>query len=323
VVALLAVGSPAFADDKEPWATGVSDDRKVAAKTLLEQGNTQFVGKDYKAALATYETAIASWDHPAIRFNIVRTLIQLDRPLEAAEQLELALKYGAAPLEEAVYSEALSYQKLLAGQIAEISIKCDQPGVDVTLDGKSLGKCPLVVARRIQPGQHQLVGRLAGFQTRTLDMILLGGKRQDVALALERGETPVVLVHRWPTWVPWVVFAGGFAVGGIGVLLDLKAASDMASYDRAINAGCIGMACPPRSQDPDSPVDDKLKDRATLESRIAIGIMTVSAATVAVGAALLYLNRGKRVSKERAQPTKTVRLDAARGGATVGLSGRF
>jgi len=59
----------------------------------------------------------------------VRCLIQLDRAVEAAENLELALKYGAAPLEENVYAEAIAYQKLLANQVGEVAVKCEQPGV--------------------------------------------------------------------------------------------------------------------------------------------------------------------------------------------------
>jgi tetratricopeptide (TPR) repeat protein len=312
---LLAMVAPVAADD-QPWAAGVSNDRKRDAQKLLEDGNKLFIAKDYKAALATYEKAIAVWDHPAIRFNIVRSLVQLDRPIEAFDHLELALEYGAAPLEEAVYTEALAYQKLLAGRIAQVAVRCDQKDVEVTLDGKPLGKCPLAVTRKLEPGQHQVVGRLAGHQTQTRDVIALGGKREDVVLKLERGETRMVLVHRWPTWIPWVVFAGGFTVAGIGGLLDLKAAADMKTFNSQVAANCVDMACP----ETDPRIDRELKNRAENLSAIAIGIMVVGAATVATGATMLYLNRGKATAEKR----NVVRVDALRGGgAIVGVGGRF
>src|SRR4051812_38973049 len=120
VAAVLLAASPirARADDAmAPWVAGVSEDNKAAAKKLLAQGNELFLEHKYAEALDTFKQAIAKWDHPAIRFNIVRCLIQLDRPVDAAENLELALKYGPAPLEESVYAEAVAYKKLLATQV--------------------------------------------------------------------------------------------------------------------------------------------------------------------------------------------------------------
>jgi len=309
---MLAIGRLAAADsDAEPWARGVSDDRKAEAQRLLEQGNTQFVSHDYKAAIATYRQAIAAWDHPAIRFNVVRCLVQLDRPIEAQEQLELALAYGAAPLEEAVYNEALAYQKLLGKQIGKVAISCTQAGVAVTLDGKPLGQCPLSVERRVEPGAHQVVGRLAGFQTRTKDLVVIGGHRDRVDLSLT-SEISVTLVHRWQTWVPWVVFGTGFGIAAIGGVLDLKAVSDMSTYDRGISLGCMGLAC-----DPDNPaVDDGLRVKAERESAIAIGIMSVGVATIATGAVMLYLNRGHPVEEHPV-------IMAGPGQALLGIGGRF
>ncbi|MDB4956155.1 MAG: hypothetical protein JWO36_3724, partial [Myxococcales bacterium] len=114
LVLALGVSTRVHAEDVPPWAAGVSDAHKKSAKTLLDSGNVLFLGHDYVAALEQYKQAVAAWDHPAIRFNIVRCLIQLDRSLDAFDNLQLALKYGAAPLEAAVYNEALAYQKLLA-----------------------------------------------------------------------------------------------------------------------------------------------------------------------------------------------------------------
>ena len=132
--------------------------KRPSAQKLLEEGNALFLKKDYAQALEKYKAAVGSWDHPAIRFNMVRCLIQLDRPVDASDNLALALKYGAAPLEEAVYTEALSYQKLLANQIGDLDVTCEQAGVKVTLDGQPLLDCPGKEHRRVAPGQHQLVG---------------------------------------------------------------------------------------------------------------------------------------------------------------------
>ena len=128
-MALAIASTPAHADDTAaPWSQGVSADQKAAAHKLLEEGNAQFLEHHYADALDSYRRAVAKWDHPAIRFNIVRCLIQLDRPAEASENLEAALKYGKTPLEDAVYAEAIAYQKLLANQTGELEVSCAQAG---------------------------------------------------------------------------------------------------------------------------------------------------------------------------------------------------
>ena len=136
LVIVFALRVAAWADT-EPWKQGVTPERQQTAQQLLEDGNVQFLERNYAVALAKYESAIAVWDHPAIRFNMVRTLVQLGRFVEAYDNLDLALKYGAAPLEN-VYKEALSYQALLANKVATIVIMCTQDGVQVTLDGQPI-----------------------------------------------------------------------------------------------------------------------------------------------------------------------------------------
>ena len=106
----------------------MSATKKADAKALLAAGKALFLEHKYAEPLESYKQAIAEWDHPAIRFNIVRCLIQLDRAVEASENLDAALKYGATPLEDTVYAEAIAYQKLLANQTGELEVSCEQRG---------------------------------------------------------------------------------------------------------------------------------------------------------------------------------------------------
>ena len=316
--AAICAAAPAWADTP-PWAVGVTDAQKAKAQAALEQGNALFLDKKYAEAMEKYKAAVASWDHPAIRFNLVRCLIQLDRPVEASDNLKLALKYGAAPLEEAVYSEALAYEKLLANQIASVTVKCSQSGVKMTLDGQPLPTCPTTEQRRVAPGAHQLVGTKDGFLTRSIEVVVIGGKDQQVSLSLDPIEKAARIEHRWPGWVPWVVFGGGFAIAGIGGLLDLAAVQKMDSYDRAVAQSCATMACSPEDLDP---ADRKLKTDAEAQSAVAVGIMIAGGATIATGAVMLYLNRGRTVyptSVERLTPS----VNPVPGGATLTLGGRF
>jgi Tfp pilus assembly protein PilF len=86
--------APAVVRADAPWSQGVSEEQKAKAKVLLDQGNALLIDKKYVEALDKYTEAVAQWDHPAIRFNMVRCQIQLGKNLEAYENLEKSLKYG-------------------------------------------------------------------------------------------------------------------------------------------------------------------------------------------------------------------------------------
>src|SRR5688500_8599282 len=108
---VLALALPSLARAYHaPWADGVSEQQKAAAKKLLDEGNALLLDKKYVEALDKYSVAVTHWDHPAIRFNMVRCLIHLQRNVEAFDSLKLALKYGKDPLEETVYNEAIAYE---------------------------------------------------------------------------------------------------------------------------------------------------------------------------------------------------------------------
>lgn len=313
VLLVVSLASPAWAED--PWKVGVTDEQKASAKTLLDAGNALFFEKRYPEALKKYEEAYAVWNHPAIRFNIVRCLIQLERPDEAFDNLEAALVYGAAPLEENVYREALSYQKLLANQIGTIEVSCTQPQVRLSLDGQPLHvACPGRVTRRVKPGPHQVTGVKDGFVARSVDVKVVGGTMELVPIELASVARASREVRRWAVWKPWLAFGSGLVVLGAGTGLQLIASSDLDTYDRQITFNCARVACDPVA----SPQIAKLvedRDRALLENRIAIGMIAVGATATVAGIVLLYVNRSVTV----VEPAVSVAVDRNGAGVLFGV----
>ena len=285
VVAVVAPSGSTASADEPAWASGVSDARKQRARTLLDAGNALFVDNNYAEALATYRDALVAWDHPAIRFNVVRCLILLERPLEAWDNLELALRYGAEPLEPAVYEEAVSFRKQLAKQIGRIEITCEQVGVKLVLDGAPLATCPAREARRLLPGPHAVVGSLAGYLTKSLEVIVVGGDRATAEISLVRLSDAARVTRRWPTWIPWVVAGTGAGVAALGGLVEIKAHSDENLYERSVARDCSTMACPV------DPIVARLHDSAVSENRLGIAAMSIGLAALATGSVMLYLNR--------------------------------
>ncbi len=310
----------------QPWAQGVSDSNKTAAKAKLEEGNTLYLATDYKSALGKYEEALKSWNHPAIRFNAVRCLVQLDKMVDASDYLNEALKFGKDPFTDEVYQEVLGYQKLLANQIGEVEVGCTQDGAKLTFDGKPfIDKCPGKQKRRVSPGKHAVVASKEGFLTKEMPVIVIGGNLEAVDVKLIPLDKAAKVVHRWPTWIPWVVFGGGLAVTGLGVLLEVDAQNQMNQYDQDVAGACAVSGC---DLNDGSDLSGRLNDernRAESRDKLAIGVISVGALSAAAGGVLLFLNRGQTVYEDPVKAGQpVVRVTPTRdGGGVVSLSGRF
>lgn len=288
LLAALLVAHPAFGEER-PWSRGVSAERQARAKDLLAEGNDLLLNDKHREALAKYQEAIASWDHPGIRFNIVRVLIALDRPLEAYENLEKALAYGKAPHEESLYAEAINYKTLLEGQLATIEVSCTQAGVEVSLDGAAFLSCPGKKRVRTTPGNHALIGAKPDYLTSTKSLLVLPGKPTSFDVTLHSYAEATVTRTRWATWKPWAVTISGAAVVGIGALLRARAQSGLHDYERDVARTCGDAGC--RSGDPTWNLLQNEESTALRDNKIAIGMFAAGAAGIGAGIVLVVLNR--------------------------------
>ena len=302
IFALFASMSVGYADadeapvDDKPWAEGVSAKEQAAALKLFETGNDAFGQRSYAEAMRFYTEAIGHWDHPAIRFNISECHIHLNQPVEAYENLQKALAYGAAPLEASIYDRALINKKLLEGQLAYLEVVNKETGAQVTLDGAPLMSKPGKVRRVIKPGRHQIVAKKNGRMTQTEELKLLPGETTVIKIRLpEIGSVP--LVRRWSGWKPWATVAGGALVGLGGVGLQLRARQNMSRYDKYIDTNC-STGCS------DEMIPDHIQDReatAELQDVISLSAIGVGAAVLTVGVVMVVMNQPRRDESAMAQ----------------------
>ena len=308
------VPAPAPEAGETPWSRGVSDEARAQAQALLEEGNALIVQNLDKEALAKYEAALAQWDHPAIRFNMVRALINLDRPLDAQDNLERALAYGADPLGPEVFAEASTYQRLLAQQIATVTVTCDQPAVTVTVDGEPIGPCPGAHALRLRVGPHTIAGDGVGLIATTRREGLAAGANPAIAVHLRALVDVTITRTRWAVWKPWAVAGGGAALGGIGAALMLSARGLRSDYQAALVRECGELACTP-DQLPVGTAD--LLDRARFRDRLGVATAIAGGAAIVAGVVLVVLNRPTTVVERAAGLAVT----PTAGGWTVGVAG--
>jgi tetratricopeptide (TPR) repeat protein len=271
------------AEDEKPWAKGVTPEQKATAQDLLAKGNALFVESKHLEALTEYRKALESWDHPAIRFNAARALINLDRTLEAYENIQLALQYGPAPLSE-LHEEAKNYERLLRGQIGEITIRCEQAGVKVTVDGQQRFDCPVEKTIKLLPGPHKVLAEKSGFLPFSKDVSLLAAVPNEVDIVLVTLEDASVTRRRWDRWKPWAVVGGGVALTGLGVTLELIARSTRDGYGDELTRMCSDTPCE------ESEVSGAF-NRAQIEHVFGVSGIAIGSAAILSGLALVYLNR--------------------------------
>lgn len=285
-----------------PWAEGVSQERQTVALRLYNEGNALFEESRHAAALAKYREALESWDHPAIRYNAAVALILLDQPLAAHESLERALRHGEAPFAADTYRQALTYQKLLRGQLARLAVTCAEPGAEVTLDGKVIFVGPGRAERWLSPGNHQLVARKAGFLPETRSLDLVGGKPRVEQLVPQEIRPPRT-VRRWDAWKPWAVMGAGAAVALAGVPFLIAAKSSFDRFDAEVAAA----KCPTSQGCDEGSVSSAVDayDRGQVQRVAGLSLIGVGAAAAITGATLVLLNQPREVAAERTRASLT------------------
>jgi hypothetical protein len=305
-------------EEETPWSQGVPKEAQRRALQLFREGNALFEQAKYTEAVAVYEQALASWDHPNIRFNMASCLINMRQPLAAWTHLERALRFGEAPLGERIYAEAKRALAILDSSLVDLTIQSSQPGIRVMLDGEEWLSGPGRRSMKLLPGRHQMVASRRGYVTLSRALDLQAGKAATERVALAREQIRVVRQNyerRWAWWVPWSVAGAGLVVGlaGTGVYLDARA--DIRQYDRDLAALCPS-GCPD-DMIPGSLREDERKARQ--RSGIAIGMWSAGGALLVTGALMAILNRPQMQETRAATPLVTVSPDFVGIGVSLGL----
>jgi hypothetical protein len=292
-----ALARLAAAEDAKPWAAGVPQEQQDKASALYEEGNQLFAQQAHAPALEKYRAAIALWDHPLIRFNMAVTEIRLDRVLEAADDLEKALRYGDQPFTKENYQSALDYQALLKGRVGYVEASCDQAGAHLLIDGKPWFDCPGTQKLRVLAGMHAVVGEKQGFLTASQKLMVSGGSTATGKVNLMPLDHAVVLKYRFRRWIPWTLVAGGAAVGLAGAATLLVGNNGIHQFEADYATQCPN-GCEPGLTDP---VHRSLREEqhsAQLQQKVGVALIGVGGAVAITGAVLAIVNRPTRVMPE-------------------------
>jgi hypothetical protein len=319
LVTLVMLVSLRIAHAEDEWAKNVPADTQKKAQALFGEANNLFAEEKHAPALEKYKAALALWDHPLIHFNTAVTEIRLDRILDAADDLDKALAFGAKPFPtKELYQQALDYQNLVKGRVGDISASCDQAHVHVNLDGKPWLTCPGNATARVLVGEHTLIGTDDGklYVPETRRIVVGGGKANVERLRLRSVDSDFVLKYPYPRWIPFTIAGGGAAVALGGLAFWFAGKSQMDHFEASFASQCQ-TGCPASL---DGSEGQRLlaeeRDSAKLKGKIAVSMMIAGGAITVTGVVFIVLNKAKRVLPVEVVPN-------GQGGASAIYSGSF
>jgi hypothetical protein len=236
---------------------------------------------------------------------------------------------GEPPTSERARMEATELGARIADRIPSvtISVKGPPPGSlpTVTIDGVEVPQGSLVLPRKVNPGRHAVVAKLAGYKAASAEVDLKEGDSQSVDLALvvdpdapkavvvaptESAPQPLVLVpsnddatDRSTAFFRWGVGVGaaGVAVGSVFGLLSISRAGDA-------KKNCTDDRCTPDAQ---SDIDSSV----TLANvaNVAFGVALIGAGIAVYGL----------VTRPAARSRSALQVTPILGPGAAGLRGTF
>jgi hypothetical protein len=162
-------------------AQPASPEAKARAQALLKEGAQQYQQGAYHDALDRFEQAYAVFPSPKLLFNIGQATRELGRPVDSVDAFEkfLAQSPDAAP---ELIAEAKRSIAELSLRIGKLLVECTIAGAEISVDGRPVGRTPLVDLVRVLPGTHQVTATHPSATPAVENVVAAAGTVQTVVM---------------------------------------------------------------------------------------------------------------------------------------------
>jgi len=157
-------------------------DPREAAGDHYARGTDHAARREYEAALREFNDAYAKSPHFAVLYNIGLCQVALGRPLDAIEALSRYLRDGQEQVPPSRRAQVEAQVALLEARLAEISIASERTGTVVSIDGREVGRTPLLQPIRIAAGVHRVVVTTPEGETSARSITLEEAERRVIRL---------------------------------------------------------------------------------------------------------------------------------------------
>lgn len=308
-----AEGTPAAAETVDPMEE---------ARLRYERGLALYGGAEYVLALVEFERAYQLSPNYRVLYNIGQVRIQLGRYARAYESLTQYLKQGGDAVDAERRAAVQKDIDMLSERIAKLTVRTNEPGANISLDGVVIAVSPLSAPLIVDAGEHTIGVRKVGFYDRFQAVTLAG--RDAVALELDlvkvkQDDRPAVVVERRTErqiverpgrplmWAGWAA-TGTLGIGaGVAGYFGIQKAQELESM---------------RSKYPVS--QDEMQKTKNSARTLFLAADLMGASAVVLGGVSLYLTLSsseKAVDKVTRRTPMNLRVGISPKG--VRLSGRF
>lgn len=155
------------------------------ASELFRRATKLYSASDLHAAEPLYEQAYRLRRSYDIASNYGALELDLDRPRRAAELLRFALDH--APSRQGWNERAALEARLLRARqlVGAIVVRVSVEGAEVSVDGTPAGKAPLDAEVFVDPGEHVVAAKLAGYADATVTVRVDKGAQEHPTLVLQ------------------------------------------------------------------------------------------------------------------------------------------
>jgi hypothetical protein len=281
----------------------VSPENERLALIAFREANQLFNDGLFPKAAEKYRVALSHWDHPAIHYNLALALINMAQPIEVHEQLNKALQYGPAPIDQEKYDRAQYYLRLVEGQLADVEVSCNQAGAKISVDNNEVFTAPGKYTAKVRAGKHTFHGDKQGYNARVETPYVGAGEKFRIELKVYTDPELTRHKRRWATktWLPYAVIGTGVVVGAVGGLFHMSAQTSYDSYNARV-AEC------PRTDPCSNTQPELVKLRDSGDSKTTLGYVGygIAGAAVVTGVTLMYINRAVayRITPEQLEREK-------------------
>lgn len=167
-----------------------SADPNQRATELYKKGNDYYDKAKWADAETMYRAAFELRKSFEIAGNLGDVEMIQGKARDAAEHLAFALTQfppSGKPAQKEALQKRLREATIMIGTI---HVKVNEPGAEVILDGKPLGKSPIESDVYVDRGDHVMEAKLEGYEPVTEKLTATAGSTHDVNLTLKRKEAP-------------------------------------------------------------------------------------------------------------------------------------
>jgi hypothetical protein len=194
-------------------ATPAAADDVAAARAQFRKGAELYRARQYRDAIAAFESAYRLKPHGAIHFNVAQCREKLEQWPGALRSYTDYLREVPDASDRAAVRAAIGRleARLAAAGVQALLVYSDPPGAEVRLDGRARGRTPFLIV--LPPGTYALALALDGYagveqevtvggRSRVVDQVLRAAEPAKAASPMGAAATPSPTAAPPPTGAP-------------------------------------------------------------------------------------------------------------------------